>query len=76
MSAEAVPGGAIRVTVNGAAGTWPAGSTLGSVVAALVPSRAGVAAAVGECVVPRAEWDARALREGDEIEILTAVQGG
>jgi sulfur carrier protein len=31
---------------------------------------------VGDSVVPRAEWDSRPLREGDEVEILTAVQGG
>ncbi len=66
----------IRVVVNGQAESYPADTTLGAVVSRLRPSRMGVAVAVGDDVVPRAEWDVRQLRDGDEIEILTAVQGG
>ena len=36
----------------------------------------GVAVAVGDDVVPRDDWPARSLREGDTVEIVTAVQGG
>ncbi len=71
MSAEPV-----RITVNGQAETVPADATLGTVITRLRPERTGIAAAIGDCVVPRAEWDSRPLRDGDEIEILTAVQGG
>lgn len=42
-------------------------------VAADVP---GVAVAVNEAVVPRREWPAHRLREGDVVEIVRAVQGG
>ncbi|MDR2998929.1 MAG: sulfur carrier protein ThiS [Microbacterium sp.] len=38
--------------------------------------RLGVAVAVGGAVVPRSRWSARPLAAGDEIEIVTAVQGG
>lgn len=38
--------------------------------------RLGVAVAVGGTVVPRSRWSARPVAEGDEIEIVTAVQGG
>ncbi|MDQ4214675.1 sulfur carrier protein ThiS [Microbacterium capsulatum] len=38
--------------------------------------RLGVAAAVDGTVVPRSRWSARALAAGDEIEVVTAVQGG
>jgi sulfur carrier protein len=66
----------IRVIVNGQPETYPADTTLAAVIVRIRPSRTGIAAAIGDAVVPRAEWDSRLLREGDEIEILTAVQGG
>ena len=36
----------------------------------------GVAVAVDGEVVPRGEWTATELREGQHIEVLRAVQGG
>ena len=66
----------VRVIVNGQPETFPADTTLGTVITRIRPSRTGIAASVGDAVVPRGEWDSRPLREGDEIEILTAVQGG
>ena len=36
----------------------------------------GVAVARYAEVVPRSQWAATALAEGDELEIVTAVQGG
>ncbi|MVQ42079.1 sulfur carrier protein ThiS [Microbacterium sp. MAH-37] len=38
--------------------------------------RLGVAVAVGGAVVPRSRWSAHQVAAGDEIEIVTAVQGG
>lgn len=66
----------IRVVVNGQPESYSADTTLGAVVSRLRPSRTGIAVAVGDDVVPRAEWDTWRLRDGDQIEILTAVQGG
>jgi sulfur carrier protein len=36
----------------------------------------GVAVALDGEVVPRARWDATELVEGDQVEVLRAVQGG
>jgi sulfur carrier protein len=36
----------------------------------------GVAVAVEGEVVPRGEWEERALSEGETIEVVHAVQGG
>jgi len=36
----------------------------------------GVAVAVNDEVVPRGDWAARRLADGDVVEVVTAVQGG
>jgi sulfur carrier protein len=36
----------------------------------------GVAVAHNSQVVPRSQWFATALADGDEVELVTAVQGG
>lgn len=69
-------GDGISVTVNGDPETYPQGTTVAAVVAGVCESPGGVAVAVGDAVVPRGEWAAWTLRDGDEVEILTAVQGG
>jgi sulfur carrier protein len=38
--------------------------------------RRGLAVAVDAEVVPRSQWDARALAAGDRVEVLSAIQGG
>lgn len=38
--------------------------------------RLGVAVARNAGIVPRSQWAATALTPGDDIEIVTAVQGG
>jgi sulfur carrier protein len=38
--------------------------------------RLGVAVARNSEVVPRSQWHSTALAEGDDIELVTAVQGG
>ena len=40
------------------------------------PRPNGIAVAVNEEVVPRDDWPRRPLRDGDSVEIVTAVQGG
>lgn len=40
------------------------------------PEQPGIAVAMNGEVVPRAEWTGRSIEPGDEIEIVTAVQGG
>ncbi|WP_406248151.1 sulfur carrier protein ThiS [Streptomyces anulatus] len=66
----------VSVSVNGEVRAVPAGTGLDALVATLTPARSGVAAAVNESVVPRGQWAATTLGEGDRVEVLTAVQGG
>ncbi|HEY5319152.1 MAG TPA: sulfur carrier protein ThiS [Solirubrobacteraceae bacterium] len=66
------------VAVNGAATELPEGATVARVLSQLeVPSVArGVAVAVQGEVIPRGEWVSTALRDGDRVEVLSAIQGG
>lgn len=36
----------------------------------------GVAVALNNSVVPRSKWDGQLVRDGDEVEIVRATQGG
>ncbi|WP_328539245.1 sulfur carrier protein ThiS [Streptomyces sp. NBC_00344] len=66
----------VPVSVNGAEHHVAPGTTLDLLVATLTGAPTGVAAALNEAVVPRGQWPATRLGEGDRVEILTAVQGG
>ncbi|MEU3745201.1 MULTISPECIES: sulfur carrier protein ThiS [Streptomyces] len=66
----------MNVSVNGEARELPGPVSLDALVATLSTAPSGVAAAVNEAVVPRSEWAATLLGEGDRVEVLTAVQGG
>ena len=66
------------VMLNGEPRELPDGASLELVVqeAGAGEGGRGVAVAVDGEVVPRGEWSAFALREGQRIEVLHAVQGG
>ncbi|MGW3915118.1 sulfur carrier protein ThiS [Streptomyces sp. NPDC005070] len=66
----------MNILVNGERRRIDAGTALDTLVATLTASSSGVAAALNETVVPRAQWPSTALAEGDRVEVLTAVQGG
>ena len=66
----------IRLTVNGEPREVPAGSTVGQVVATVSSLASGVAAAVNGEVLPRRAWAGTPVRDGDQVEVVTAVQGG
>src|ERR1700677_4109849 len=66
----------IQVKLNGEPRELPGGTTMAQAVAGLTPAAAGVAAAVNGEVVPRGSWAATPLRDGDQVEVVTAVQGG
>jgi sulfur carrier protein len=55
-----------------------AGATVAELLADLgvETSARGVAVAVDGEVIPRAEWDARRVNEGERVEALSAMQGG
>lgn len=66
------------VSVNGEPTELEDGATVGAVLAGLDAARPrrGLAVAVDAEVVPRDEWDERALADGARVEVLTAIQGG
>ncbi|MEU7583400.1 sulfur carrier protein ThiS [Streptomyces sp. NPDC041068] len=66
----------VNVSVNGEARDVAFGTTLEALVATLTAAHSGVAAALNETVVPRAQWPTTTLAAGDRVEVLTAVQGG
>ncbi|MET8288306.1 sulfur carrier protein ThiS [Streptomyces sp. NPDC048448] len=66
----------MNILVNGERRLVAAGTALDTLVATLTAAPSGVAAALNETVVPRTQWSATSLREGDRVEVLTAVQGG
>ncbi|WP_104136479.1 sulfur carrier protein ThiS [Arthrobacter sp. ZGTC131] len=78
----------MNITLNGieqAVGTGASVTTLVSLVTgrklaangqAADGQRLGVAVARNSEVVPRSQWHSTALAEGDDIELVTAVQGG
>ncbi|PZG92824.1 thiamine biosynthesis protein ThiS [Streptomyces sp. NTH33] len=66
----------MNISVNGEPRRIAPGTALDTVVRTLTPAPSGVAAALNETVVPRAQWPSTALAEGDRVEVLTAVQGG
>lgn len=68
----------MRVALNGDAVELPEEASLADAVAAAGadPERRGVAAALDGEVVPKAQWAACTLREGQDVEVVRAVQGG
>ncbi|NIM20185.1 MAG: sulfur carrier protein ThiS [Candidatus Latescibacteria bacterium] len=68
----------MRLTVNGKATDIESGVTLQKLLEQYDISNVqkGIAVAVNSTVVPRESWGETALRDGDSIEIIHAVQGG
>ncbi len=65
-----------KVFVNGEYRELPDGATVLSVLEELGVARRGTAAALDGEVIPRGEWADTRLRDGQELEVLHAVQGG
>ena len=78
----------MNITLNGARHTVADGASVSTLVTsvtgrALDPSgqaadggKLGVAVARNAEVVPRSQWAATNLADGDELELVTEVQGG
>ena len=79
-TAEIIVNGSARAFVRGETVTDLVGEMTGRRIAAdgraTDGKRLGVAVARNAEVVPRSQWTATALTPGDDIEIVTAVQGG
>lgn len=66
----------MEISVNGKPHRTTASLSLAAAVAMFTDAETGVAAAVNGDVIRRAVWEATQLSDGDEVEVLTAVQGG
>jgi sulfur carrier protein len=66
------------VLVNGEARELDAGETVAALMSSLAVTHrsAGVAVAVDGEVVPRGSWSDTELRDGAQVEVVAAVQGG
>ena len=68
----------MTLTVNGDARDVPTGATIDGLLRAVGrdPDVPGVAVAVDDRVVRRADWATTTLLEGQRVELITAAQGG
>jgi sulfur carrier protein len=67
----------VRIRLNGDHVDLATGATVAAAVAAVgADETRGVAVAVDGEVVPRSAWEATALEDGQQVEVLHAVQGG
>ncbi len=66
----------VNVVLNGEKVAFGRDATIVTALERLGCGTRGVAVAVNREVVVRSRWSATALCEGDEVEILGAVQGG
>jgi sulfur carrier protein len=67
----------VTARVNGVERMLEPGTTVDALVRSLgVEPARGVAVALDGAVVPRSGWRGTEIRDGQELEILRAVQGG
>jgi thiazole synthase len=68
----------MRIVVNGRPLELPDDAALAAVVreSGIDGKARGVAVALDGEVVPRGEWESTALRDGQSVEVLAAIQGG
>ena len=66
----------MEILINGAARQVADDMSLERAVALISEAATGIAAAVNGELVRRASWPTTTLAAGDEVDVLTAVQGG
>jgi sulfur carrier protein len=66
----------VKATINGHLRDLPGELTVGALLELLGSPRTGIAVARNDRVVRRTEYDTDRLRDGDRVEIITAVAGG
>ncbi len=66
----------MNVTVNGRPRQVAPGTSLQTLIGGETGGGRGGAAALDGEVVPRSRWASTTLRDGNAVEIVTAVQGG
>jgi sulfur carrier protein len=68
----------VPITLNGEPVEVPLGLALPDLLrrAGVDPEQSGIAVALNGAVVRRADWPGTPVEEGDEVEVITATQGG
>ncbi len=66
----------MTVQLNGHTHDITPGTSVADLINEIAGSTRGSAVVVDDAVVPRAEWATYALRDGQTVELITAVQGG
>lgn len=66
----------MEVCVNGKSVSVPAGSTLATLIQLLSLGGGKIAVELNRNIVPRSQYDALQLKEGDQLEIVQAIGGG
>ena len=66
----------MEIMINGTAHQVAQDMSLERAVSLITTAGSGIAAAVNGDLVRRAAWPSTTLAAGDEVEVLTAVQGG
>jgi thiamine biosynthesis protein ThiS len=66
----------VTLTINGEEKTFSSDLTLAALVAQLRMKADRVAVELNRQIVPRTEWPATRLKEGDRLEIVHFVGGG
>jgi thiamine biosynthesis protein ThiS len=66
----------MTLTINGESRDFPDGLTLAALVAQLGMKQDRVAVELNLEIVPRGNWEATVLKDGDKLEIVHFVGGG
>jgi sulfur carrier protein len=66
----------MKVFINGTAHELAPDTSVADAVRLVTTSASGIAAAVNGEVVRQACWDSTRVAAGDQVEVLTAAQGG
>jgi thiamine biosynthesis protein ThiS len=66
----------MKLTINGEPREFPDGLTLAALIAQLGMKADRVAVELNLEIVPRPQWEATALKNGDKLEVVHFVGGG
>ena len=66
----------MRARVNGAERELSPGMSIGALVNEVAADAKAVAVALNRAMIPRKEWSAVQVQEGDDVEIVAPFHGG
>lgn len=66
----------MQIFINDEAHQCEAGTDVAALLASLTQDKPGVALALNQQILPRAQWAEQTLREGDALLIFQVIAGG